>query len=127
VGMTDVLRDRPLTSYLSPLTSHFSLLLRLRISGRKRHPVGELAVEADLEGVLPGTGKRHVEHQHGPSFHIDHAGGWLPELHSTLASQELAPALIHEADPDGVNADLGAPPPNPEHQMSAGVDRGKVR
>jgi hypothetical protein len=99
----------------------------LGISCRKRDPVLQLSVETDLEGVLPRPGKGHVEYQHRTSLHVHHPGGRLPELHGALASQELASALIDKANPNGVHPNLGAAPPDPEHQMSAGIYRGKVR
>lgn len=109
------------------MNPHLSLLLWLGIPSRERDPVGELAVETDLEGVLPGTGKRHVEHQHGTGLDVDHAGGRLPELHGALAAQELVPTLIDEADPDGVDPDLSTAASNPKHQVGAGVHRREVR
>ncbi len=120
-------REGRFYSHLSPLTSHLLLLLLLRIPGRERHPVGELAIQTDLERVLPGTGKWHVEDQDGAGLDVDHAGRWLPELYGALAAQELVPTLIDEANPDGVDPDLGAPAPNSKHQVSTGVHRGEVR
>jgi hypothetical protein len=107
-------------------TVHALLLLYLRISRREGHPVGELSVEADLEGILSGPGKRYIKHQHGTSLNIDHSRGRLAELHGALAPQELTSALVYKAYPDGVYADLGAAAPHPKHQVSAGIDRGKV-
>ena len=97
--------------------------LLLRIPGGERHPAGQLAVEADLEGVLAGAGQGNVEHQHRAGLDVDHAGRRLAELHRALAAQQLGPAVIHEADPDGVDADLGAPAAHPQHQVGAGIDR----
>jgi hypothetical protein len=99
----------------------------LRITGGKGYPVRQLSVETDLKGVLPGPGKRHVEDQHRTSLHVDDPSGRLSELHGALATQELASALIDEANPNRVHANLGATPPDPEHQMRAGIHRGKVR
>jgi hypothetical protein len=101
-------------------------LLRLRISGRQRHPVGQLPVEADLKGVLARAGQGDVEDQDGPGFDVNHPGGWLAELNRSLASQQLVATLIHEADPDGVHPDLGAAAPYPEDQMGSGIYRWKV-
>jgi hypothetical protein len=101
-------------------------LLYLRIPRRKGHPVGQFPIETDLKSELPGARKGHVKYQDGPRLHIDHTRGRLTELYGALAPQELTPALVHKANPDGVNADLGAPAPYPEHQVSAGVHRGKV-
>jgi hypothetical protein len=121
------MRGRHAIAYLSLLTSHLSLLLLLRISRRKRHPVSELPIETDLEGVLPGPGEGHVEDQHGTGFDIHDSRRWLTELHGAFAAQELAPTVIDEADSDGVDPDLGAPAPDPEHQVGAGVHRRKIR
>jgi hypothetical protein len=104
----------------------FSLRLLLGVPCRKRNPIRQLPIETDLEGVLSGTGEWHVEHQHGPGLDIDHAGGRFAELHGTLTSQELIPTLVNEADPDSMDADLGAPPPDPKHQVGAGVHRREV-
>jgi hypothetical protein len=103
------------------------LLLLLGIPCGQCDPVGRLPVEADLEGVLPGTGKGNIEHQDRPGFHIDHAGGRLAKLHRAFAAQELAAAVIDETDPDGMDTDLGAPAPDSKHQLSSGIHRGKVR
>jgi hypothetical protein len=101
--------------------------LRLRISGRQRDSAGRLVVEADLEGILPGAGEGHVEHQHRTSLHVHHTCGWLPELNRPLSSQELTTAFIDEANPDGMDADFGSAAPDPEYQMSPRVHRGKIR
>jgi hypothetical protein len=100
--------------------------LLLGISGRERHPVCQLAIETDFEGVLPRAGKRHVEHQDGTSLDVDHAGRRLTKLYGALTPQELAPALIHEADPDGMDADLGSPAAHSKNQVGAGVHRREV-
>jgi hypothetical protein len=99
----------------------------LGISRRKRHPVGELPVQADLEGILAGAGKGNVEHQDGSRFHVDHARRRLTELYGAFAAEELAPCVVDETDPNGMNPDLRAPPANAEHEVSAGVHRGEVR
>jgi hypothetical protein len=88
--------------------------------------VGRLAVEADLERVLSGTGQGHVEDEHGAGLHVDHSGRWLAELHRALTAEQLGSRLVDEANPNGVNTNLGAPPPNPEHQVSAGIYRREV-
>jgi hypothetical protein len=118
----------PLTSYLSPLplTSHLSLQLLLGISGGQSNPVGRLTVEADLERVLPGAGQGHVEDEHGAGLHVDHSGRWLAELHRALTAEQLGSRLVDEANPDGMNTDLGASPPNPEHQVSPGIYRREI-
>jgi hypothetical protein len=116
--------NRPFTVYRLP----FTLLLRLLgIPGRQSDSIGELAVQTDLEGVLAGAGKWDVEHQHGTGFHVDHPGGRLTELHRPLTAQEFAAAIVDETDPDGVDADLGAPAPDPKHQVGAGIHRREVR
>jgi hypothetical protein len=120
-------RGRNSATHFLPLTSYFSLLLLLRIPGRERHPIGELPIQTDLEGVLSGAGKGHVENEYGTGLHIDHAGGRLTELYGAFASQKLTPALVHEADPDGVGADLGATAPNPKDQVGPRVYRREVR
>jgi hypothetical protein len=99
----------------------------LGISRRKRHPAGELPVQADLECVLAGAGKGDVEHQDGSRFDVDHAGRRLAKLYGAFATQELAPRVVDETDPNGMNPDLRAPAANAEHEVSAGVHRGEVR
>jgi hypothetical protein len=102
------------------------LRLLLRIPGGEGNPVGELSIETDLEGVLSGAGKRHVEHQDSTGLDIYHPGGRLAELHRALAAEELAPTLVDKADPDGMDPDLGTPAPHPEHQVGAGVHRREI-
>jgi hypothetical protein len=110
-----------LTSHVSPFTR-----VLLRISGGQCHPAGRLAVEADLEGVLPRPRQGHIEDEHSAGLHIDHAGGRLTELHRALTTQQLSSRVVDEANPYGMNADLGAPAPNPEHEVSPRVYRGEV-
>jgi hypothetical protein len=100
--------------------------LHLRVSGRQADPARQLTVEADLEGILPGAGQGNIEYQHGPRLDVDHAGRGLAKLDRSLAAQKLGAGLIDEADANPVNAYLGAPAPNPKHQVRAGIDRGKV-
>jgi hypothetical protein len=100
--------------------------LRLRIPRRQRHPVRELPVKADLEGILAGTRQGHIEHQDGPGLNIDHTRGGLTKLYRALPTEELASTLVDESDSNGMNPDLGAASANPEHQVGAGVYRGKV-
>jgi hypothetical protein len=101
-------------------------LLDLWIPSRERHPVRQLPIETDLEGILPGTGKWHVKDQHGAGLDVDHAGRRLTELHGTLTAQELAPTLVDEADPDGMDPDLGASAAHSKHQVGAGVHRREI-
>jgi hypothetical protein len=75
---------------------------------------------------VPGPRERHVEYEHGPGFHIRHAGGGLAELHGALAAQQLRARLVHETDPDPVDPDLRPPPPHPQHEMRARMDRGEI-
>jgi hypothetical protein len=115
---------------LFPLTPCFPgslLLLLLGVPGGERHPAGQFAIEADLEGVLTRPGQGHIKHQHGTSLHIDDSSRRLTELNRALPSQELASTLIDEADPDGVNPDLGAPSAHPENQVRTGVHCREVR
>jgi hypothetical protein len=102
------------------------LLLLLRIPCGQCNPVGRLSVEADLEGVLPRTGKGNVEHQDRPGLHIHDSRRRLAKLHRAFTTQQLAPAIVDETDPDGVNPDLGATAPDSKHQVSAGIYGGKV-
>jgi hypothetical protein len=101
-------------------------LLGLRVPCGKRDPVGRLAVEADLERVLPRVRQRHIEDEHGTGLHVDHSGGRLAELYRALTPEQLGSRLVDEANPNGMNADLGAPAPNPEHEVSPGVYGGEV-
>ena len=109
------------------MTSHRSLLLWLLWIARGQcDPGGRLAVEADLERVLSGTRQGHVEHEHRAGLHVHHSGRRLAELHRAFTAEQLGSGLIHEANPDGMNADLGAAPPNPEHQVSPGIHRREI-
>jgi hypothetical protein len=98
----------------------------LRISGRQRDPIGQLSVQADLEGVLARPGQGNIEYQNGTGLDVHHSRGWLPELDSALTAEKLAATLVYEADADGVNADFRAPPANPQHQVGAGIYRREV-
>jgi hypothetical protein len=98
----------------------------LRIPRRQGHPTGQLAIETDLERILSRTGQRDVEYQDRSSFDVDHTGGRLPELDGAFAPEEFVAAFVDETDANGVDADLGAPTADPEHQVSARVYRGKV-
>ena len=95
----------------------------LRIARGERHPIGQLAIEADLEGVLAGTGKGNVEHQHRSGLDVHHARRRLAELHRALAAEQLGAGVVHEADADRVHADLRAAPPHPQHQVGSGTHR----
>jgi len=88
--------------------------------------MGRLAVEADLEGVLSGARQGHVENEHGAGLHVDHSGRRLAELYRAFTAQQLGSRLVHEANPDGMNANFGAPSPNPEHQVSPGIYRREI-
>jgi hypothetical protein len=88
--------------------------------------VGRLAVEADLEGVLSGARQRHVENEHRAGLHVDYSGRRLAELHRPLTAEQFGSRLVDKANPDGMNTDLGAPPPNPEHQVSPGIYRREI-
>jgi hypothetical protein len=94
---------------------------------RQGHPIRQLPIQTDLEGVLAGTGKGNIEHQNRARLHVDHSGGRLAKLHCPFTSQELTAAVIDKADPDGMNPNLGAPAPHSKHQVGAGVYRRKVR
>jgi hypothetical protein len=103
-----------------------SLRLLLWIPGGQGNPVGRLTVEADLERVLSGARQGHVEDQHRAGLHVDHSGRRLAELHRALTAEKLGSRPVDEANPDGMNTDLGATPPNPEHQVSPGVYRREI-
>ena len=89
----------------------------------ERDPVDRLPVKFDLECIVPGPRERHVEDEDGAGLHVGNPRGRLPELDRALAAQELRARLIHEADPDAVDADLRAPPPHPQHEMGPRMDR----
>lgn len=93
----------------------------LRIPRRQRHPVGRLAIEADLEGILAGAGQGNVENQHCARLYIHYPGWRLSKLHRAFAAEQLGAGFVDEADPDGMDADLGATPADPQHQVSAGI------
>jgi hypothetical protein len=95
---------------------------RLSVSGGERNPAGDLVVQRDLEGVGPRPGKGHVEDQHGTGLDVHHSGRRLAKLHRPLAAEQLGAGVIDEPDADGVDSDLGPPPPHPEHQVGAGTD-----
>jgi hypothetical protein len=88
--------------------------------------VGRLAVEADLERVLSGARQGHVEDEHGAGLHVDHSGRRLAELHRALTAEQFGSRVVHEANPDGMHANFGAPSPNPEHQVSPGIYRREI-
>ena len=88
--------------------------------------MGRLAVEADLEGVLSGARQGHVENEHGSGLHVDHSGRRLAELHRPLTAEQFGSRLVDKANPDGMNANFGAPSPNPEHQVSPGIYRREI-
>ena len=103
-----------------------SLRLLLGIPGGQGDPVGLLAVQADLERVLSGARQWHVEDEHRAGLHVDHSGRRLAELHRALTAEQLGSRVVDEANPDGMNTDLGAPPANPEHQVSPGIYRREI-
>ena len=84
-----------------------------------------LPVDLNLESVLSRLGERHVEYQHGTGFDLSNAGGRFPELNASFAADQLGALLIHEPNPDRMSADLHPLAPDPEHQVSPGVDRRK--
>ena len=88
--------------------------------------MGGLAVEADLERVLSWARQGHVEDEHGAGLHVDHSSRRLAELHRALTAEQLGSRLVDETNPDGMNTDLGASPPNPEHQVSPGIYRREI-
>ena len=102
------------------------MLLWLGIPGRECYSVGRLAVQADLESILPRSRQGNVEHEHRARFDIDHTGWGLTELHCTLSPEELSTRVVHETDPDGMNAYFGASSPHSEHKVGPGIYRGEV-
>lgn len=107
-----------------PLTAHLSL--GLRVPGRQRHPTGVLAIETDLESVLPGTGQRHIEDENRAGLDIHHPSRRLPELNRPLTAEELSSTFVHETDPYGMDPDFRTPPSDSKDEVGPGVDRGKV-
>jgi hypothetical protein len=101
-------------------------LARLGVPRGKRHPAGQLSIQADLEGILPRPRQRNVENQNGAGLYIYHSGGRLSELHRAFSAEKLAAALIHESNPDGMNPDLRAAPSYPEDQVGPGVNGWEV-
>jgi hypothetical protein len=98
----------------------------LRITGGERDPVGEFAVEADLERVLAWAGKGDVEYQDRSGLDVDYASRGLTELHRSFTAEELVVAVVDKTNTDGVNADFRATPADPEDQMGTGVHRWEV-
>jgi hypothetical protein len=98
----------------------------LWISRGQCDPGSRLAVEADLERVLSGARQGHVEDEHRAGLHVDHSGRRLAELHRALTAEQLGSGLIYEANPYSMNADLGAAPPNPKHQVCPGIHRREI-
>ena len=98
----------------------------LRVAGRERDPGGYLAVERDLEGVGARPGQGHVEDQHGSGLDVHHARRRLTELDRALAAEQLGATVVHEPDPDGVDADLGPAATHPKHQVGARADRREI-
>ena len=113
----------PSPAHLLPLTAHW---VGLGVTRGKRDPVGQFAVEADLECVLAGAGKGDVEHENRSGFHVDHSSRRFTELDRSFTAEQLVSALVDETNPDGVNANLGAAPADPENQVGPGVYRRKV-
>ena len=99
---------------------------RLRISGGQRDPAGRLAVEADLERVLPGAREWHIKHQYRTGLNIDHSGGRLTELYRPLTAEQLGAVTVDEADAYRMDSDFSSPAADPEYQMSARIDGGEV-
>lgn len=100
--------------------------LLLRGPRRERHACRHLAIQHDLEPILAGAWQGNVEDEHGAGLYVHDPGGRLAELHRAFAAEELVAGIIHEADPDGVHPDLGAPASDSEHKMGAGTDRRKI-
>lgn len=71
--------------------------------------------------------QRDVEYEHGPGLHVGDPRGRFPELHSTVAVQQLVALIVNEADAQGVTPDLGPPSPHPEHEVGSGMHRGELR
>jgi hypothetical protein len=98
----------------------------LRVTGGERDPVGEFAVETDLERVLARAGQGDIEHQDRSGLDVDYAGWWLAELHRSFTAEKLVAALVDETNTDGVNADFRATPADPENQMGTRVHRREI-
>ena len=98
----------------------------LRVTGGERDPVGEFAVEADLERVLAGAGKGDVEYQDRSGLDVDYASRGLTELHRSFTAEELVATLVDKTNTNGVNANFRATPADPEDQMGTGVHRWEV-
>jgi hypothetical protein len=113
--------------YNPPTLRLSALLRRLGISRRQRHPIRQLPIQTDLEGILARSGQGYIEHQDGTGLDIDHAGGRLAELNGPLSAQQLVAAFIHKPNANGVHPNLGTPTPNSEHQMSPGVHCREIR
>jgi hypothetical protein len=89
--------------------------LGLRISGRKRYPIGRFAIETDLKSILSRPGKGNVEDEHCPGLDIDDTRRGFTELHRALTAQQLTTGLVHETNPYGVDPDFGAPSADSEY------------
>ena len=100
---------------------------RLRIPGRECHTAGALPIEADLERVLARAGKGNVEYQHRSGFYIHDPCRWLAKLDRAFTPEQLSTGVVHELDANGVCADFRTTASHPKHQVSARVDRWKVR
>jgi hypothetical protein len=98
----------------------------LGVCRRQRHPALDLAIERDLEGVLSRPGKRNIEHQNRAGFDVDYARRRLAELDRTLTAQQLGAVLVHKADSNRMNADLGSPSPHSQDKVRPGADRREV-
>jgi hypothetical protein len=88
--------------------------------------MGLLAIEADLERILAWLRQWYIEDEYCPGLHVDHSGRRLAELYRAFTAQQLGSRLVDEANPDGMNPNLGAPPPDPEHKVRPGIYRGEV-
>ncbi|HZI75783.1 MAG TPA: hypothetical protein VFD73_17525 [Gemmatimonadales bacterium] len=115
----------PLTAHRLPLTAP-AYRVGLRVTGGERDPVGEFAVEADLERVLAWAGKGNVEYQDRSRLDVDYASRGLTELHRSFTAEELVATLVDKTNTNGVNANFRATPADPEDQMGTGVHRWEV-
>src|ERR1041384_7055610 len=75
----------------------------------------------------PGRGAAPVPPPPAPRLDLGGPWGRLAELHRAVAAHELGAGVVHEADPERVLADLGAPPTHPHDQVGARVHRRKGR